>query len=125
MSAGAFVLSKYEADYSATTQVHPIRVQPETISASTTTVSNDAPIDDVTNPISAIVSKSNRGLGLKPRTIRIQFPMTGQPANYQPGGVTTIPALTKAFYASAVKGATITYMTVQCTVVGRSPERVG
>lgn len=124
MSAGSFVLSRYQASY-ATTQIHPIRVQPETVSAATTDttpVPNSAPTGAVNNPISAVVSRSRRSRGLLPRVIRLRL-TTGTPAGgYIAGSVTVIPALTETFYNACPVGKTVTYLGATWTVVGRSAE---
>jgi len=124
MSAGAFVISKYSASYGNADQIHPIRVQPETITASIGGTANSAPTGAVNNPIQARVSGGNRKIGLHARYVTLRFPATGQPATYAPGGTTRIPALQEPFYNAAVKGATCTYLSVACTVVSRSRERV-
>lgn len=122
MSAGAFVRSKYAC--TDTGLIHPIRVQPETITASIGGVANTAPTGAVSNNISARVSGGKRTLGLTARRVNLQAPATGQPATYLASGLTSIPALSEAFYNAAVKGATCTYNTVAYTVVSRTPEVV-
>lgn len=124
MSAGAFTISKYAASYGAGDQIHPIRVQPETLSATITGTANAAPTGAINNPIQCRVSGGKRQIGLLARYVTIQFPATGQPSTYQAGGTTRIPALTEAFYNKATKGATVTYLSVSCTIVSRSRERV-
>lgn len=124
MSAGAFTISKYAASYGDGTSIHPIRIQPETLTASIGGTANAAPSGAINNPIQCRVSGGKRQIGLLARYITIQFPSTGQPSTYQAGGTTRIPALTETFYNLAVKGAAITYLTVSCTVVSRSRERV-
>lgn len=122
MSAGSFVRSRYEANYADPAPIHPIRVQPETLAATIGGTANAAPTDAVSNPISASVSRGKREKGLKPRTLTIQFPATGQPTGYKASGTTIIVALTLAFWNLGVPGATITYLGVECTVIGRSAE---
>lgn len=122
MSAGGFARTRYAADYAA--QIHPIRIQPETAAATIGGTANAAPTDDITNPISAVVSAGKRDLGLCPRKVNIQFPLTGQPTGYNPGGTIGIVALQKAWWDLAVPGSTVTYLGVACEVVGRSPEQV-
>lgn len=121
MSAGAFVRSRYQAEY-ITTQIHPIRVQPETISASIGGVTNAPPAGAQNNPISAKVSGSKRTLGLVARKIVIAAPTSSPPTGYSPGGKTTIPALTSGFYNAAIKGVNCTYLGATFQVVGRSQE---
>lgn len=125
MSSGAFVRSKYQSSYDAA-QIHPIRVQPETIAASIGGVANTAPSGATTSPISAKVSGTRRSIGLTARRVTIAAPATGQPTGYLPGGKTTIPALTGAFFNAAIKGAAVTYLGVATfTVVSRSSEVTG
>lgn len=124
MSAGAFQISKYAASYGNGDQIHPIRVQPETLSATIDGTANAAPTGAVNNPIQCRVSGGKRQIGLLARYVTLQAPATGQPSTYQAGGVTRIPALTEAFYNKATKGASCTYLSVTYTVVSRSRERV-
>lgn len=121
MSAGVFVRSSYNATY-IPTAIHPIRVQPETITATIGTVANDAPTGAITNPITATVSRNKRQKGLLPRTVTLESPPGDPPAGYKDGGITVIPALQEAFWNAAVPGATCTYLTKAFTVVSRSPE---
>jgi len=122
MSAGNFLRSRYAANYADPAPIHPIRVQPETLAASIEGTANDPPAGVVSNPISASVSRGKREKGLKPHTISIQFPATGQPTGYKANGTTVIVALTLEFWNLAIPGAVINYLGVACTVVGRSAE---
>lgn len=125
MSAGVFTRSKYEATYGTPpNQIHPIRVQPETIAAEIDSTPNDPPTGDITVPISAIISRGKRAKGLIPRIVTLQLPATGQPTGYKAGSIVRIPALTPAFYAAATPGAECTYLGVTCTVVSASNEIV-
>lgn len=101
MSAGAFTKTRYSADYGDGNQIHPIRVQPETVSLVVATQENTAPTGAATSPISAVVSRGKRARGLRPRLIALRTPATGQPANYLPNSITIVPALNKAIYAAA------------------------
>lgn len=122
MSAGAFVIARYEASYAA--NIHPIRVQPETLAAAIGGVDNDSPAGVVNNPISVTSSKGRRSRGLVPRTVTLRAPTDTPPDGYLPNGLTTIPALTEAFFTAAVAGAEVTYLGTTYTVVGRAPEIV-
>lgn len=124
MSAGAFTTTKYAASYGDADQIHPIRVQPETLSATIDGTANAAPTGAQNNPIQARVSGGRRQIGLQARFVTLRAPATGQPTGYQANGLTKIPALTEAFYNKATKGATCTYQSVSYTVVSRSRERV-
>jgi len=121
MSEGSFVRSKYAAEYGDGSAIHPIRVQPETIALTDGTEDNDPPAGAITNPISAIVSRSKRGLGLKPRTVTIALPLTGV-GGYKAGGTVTLPILNIPLYDALQKGDTVTYNGFTCTVVSKSPE---
>lgn len=122
MSAGAFVRSRYEC--SDDDLIHPIRVQAETLTATIGGTANSAPTGAISNNISARVSGGKRTLGLVARRVTLQAPATGQPTNYLANGITTIPALTEAFYNAATKGTTCTYLNVAYTVVSRTQEYV-
>lgn len=124
MSAGSFTRVGYLATYDAT-QVHPIRVQPETLELSITVggapVTNEGElVTAVNNPISASVSRGRRSKGLNARLIRITFG-DAPPTDYKPNSVITLPALNPALLA-APEGAAGTYLGTACTVVGTSPE---
>jgi len=125
MSAGAFVLSRYQASY-LTTNIHPIRVQPETINAATvgsTPVTNTAPTGAINVPISASVSRSKRSLGLRPRSITMRLTGSVVPTGYLIGSLTRIPCLTNAFFnAASPRGTVISYLGTQWTVTGADAE---
>lgn len=125
MSSGSFVVSKYAAAYGSGTNIHPIRVQPETLLLSLlvggVATANAAPSGGVTSPISARVSSGKRTLGLNAFTIGIKFtgtPPTGYAANQR----INLPALNPTIRGVA-KGATGTYLSASVIVVGTSPER--
>jgi len=125
MSAGAFDKAFYLADYGAGTNVHPIRVQPETRQAATSTETNDIPGAVQTSPISAIVSRSRSSRGLIARVLYLQL-VGSPPTGYSPGSRTRIPALTPAFYNSALAiGASILYLGTTWKTIGSSDEEVG
>jgi len=124
MSAGVFINTLYLASYGGGTNVHPIKVQPETLAANSGTEDNDASALDQTSPISAVVSRSRRSRGLNARLIYLQLTGTA-PTGYAPGSKTRIPALTIAFYNEAIlAGAEITYLGTTWKVIGSSEERV-
>jgi hypothetical protein len=125
MSAGAFVRARYEASYAAGV-IHPIRVQPETLAAVTTTatpVTNTGVVAAATSPISALGSLSNRKKGLKPRMVSLQVAGT-PPTGYAAGSRTELIALRIAFYNDCNIGATISFLGTTWIVIGKSPERV-
>jgi hypothetical protein len=124
MSAGPFIISKYAASYGGGVNTHPIRVQPETTTATHTGTTNAAPTGAITSPISARSSTGRRALGLLPRSVTLKAPATGQPAGYKPEGITRIPCLQEAFYNKCLKGTIVSYLGVNWIVVGVSSERV-
>lgn len=112
MSAGEFSKTKYAASYGDGTAIHPIRVQPETVTCTVGGVANTAPAGAVNNPISALVSRGRRSKGLIVRTVTLVAPATSPPTGYKPGGLTTIPCLTETFYeacAVATDATTVSY----------------
>lgn len=120
MSAGAFVNSFYDAFYAA--NVHPIRIQPETASASVGSTTNAAPSGPADNPISAQVSRSTRALGLHARIVFAKIAGT-PPTGYSTVSKIRIPALNASFFAACTKGATLTYLGTTWTVTGRREEK--
>lgn len=120
MSAGAFVRSRYLSDEG---DVHPIRVQPETIALSYGATTNAATATALNNPISARVSSGNRQFGLKPRTITLVFE-TDAPDGYKVGSYIRIPILQPTLWNTIVKNDTVTYLGQTATVAGKSPERL-
>lgn len=124
MSAGRFSQTVYQAEY-AVGAIHPIRVQPETITAVTAApnaVSNAAPTELANNPISAVTSRGRRQRGLLPRQVALRLQEGESVTGYVPFSVTSIPALTPAFYNACTLGRTVNYLEAAWTVVGRSPE---
>ena len=101
MSAGAFVRTRYAATYGAGTNIHPIRVQPETLDLVIATQENTPPVGNINNPISAIASRGKRARGLRPRMVALRAPATGQPTGYLANGITLVPCLNETIYAAA------------------------
>lgn len=118
MSQGQFSRSRYEADND---DIHPIRVQPETLSASLGGGANAAPTGAVTVGISARTSQSARAFGLRPRSVSLAWTAT-PPTGYDERGTLRIPILTKARFDAIVVGSTGTYLDTGVTVIGKSPE---
>lgn len=115
MSAGAFVLTKYQADDDS---IHPIRVQPETVAA----FSNAAPAGAVTSSISAVVSLTRKQRGLRPRYISVKF--TGAlPDGYKEGTIYRLPILSPTVYDGLNIGGTGTYLGSPVEIVGKEGER--
>lgn len=124
MSAGIFVNAVYSATYDGGTHLHPIRVQPETLAATAGSVANGATDTPANSPISAMVSKSRRGLGLHARMVHLKSVAT-PPTGYKTGSTVRIPALQEAFYnACAITGTSVTYLSTTWVSTGVSAEEV-
>lgn len=128
MSAGKFVRSRYQASYS-NTQIHPIRVQPETVAVTSPDtggdpgIPNDPPAGAVSNPISALSSLNRNARGLRPRYITLQWTGT-PPTGYDVDGTVKVVALTQAFFDDCLPGQTVTYLGATAEIVSKEPERV-
>lgn len=121
MSAGAFVISSYRASYN-TDQIHPIRIQPETLAATANSVANNAPSDPQNSPISAVISRGKRARGLMPRTVTIRLNEGQILDGYLPRSITTIPVLLPATFGVWTFGSEVDYLGAVWTVTGRSQE---
>lgn len=116
MSAGQFSRAKYETDEG---DIHPIRVQPETIIATI----NPEPAGEITGTVSARVSGSRRQYGILARTGR--FTWDGDaPDGYKEAGVITIPILTPEAYDAIKANVKFTYLDTAAVWIGKSPERI-
>lgn len=120
MSQGKFELSKYEADND---EIHPIRIQEETLGVTIGGQANTAPTTATTSSISARVSGGNRRLGLKARSVSFAF-KTDAPTGYKVDSPIRLPILKKVTYAAISKGQTFTYQGKTATVIGKQNERV-
>lgn len=90
MSTGAFQNSFYNSN--KTGDVHPIRIQPETLTLSVGGVANAAAAGPAGSPISAQVSQSKRSKGLNARTVTFKF-TPASPAGYLVNSPITLPWL--------------------------------
>jgi len=116
MSAGPFVLSRYTADNG---DIHPIRVQPETIIATF----NPAPTGAVTIQLRVRASRSNRRrLGISARYVTCRWAAT-PPTGYTAGASFTLPILTPTAYNAIGAGTTFTYLGAGAIVSSKNPER--
>jgi hypothetical protein len=122
MSAGIFSFVFYQASYAAF--IHPIRVQPETLTASagTPAVLNASAVGPATNRISARATGTKRGVGLIARRVTLSLIGTTPPAGYKQNSVTTIPALTLAFFNACVPGGTVSYLGQSWRVISTTAE---
>ncbi len=120
MSSGAFNIEGYES--TATGQIHPIRVQPETLTLTLGGNTNDAPGGAIDSPISAQVSQGARSLGLNARMVTITWE-DAAPTNYKASGTISLPWLAEAGFSELIKGVTGTYLGSDVRVVGTRPEK--
>lgn len=121
MSSGAFDDSFYSSN--TTGNVHPIRIQPETISLTLGGVANAAPAGTGAVLPSAQVSQGARSFGINARKVSIR--LTAALTGYQSGSVIRVPWLSDTtFDALTPKVTTGTYLGTACIVVGKSPEKV-
>lgn len=126
MSAGKFIKSTYEADNGVT---HPIKIQPETVTASLGGAPNVIPAKGTglnNSKISAKVSKGKREIGLGPRMVAISFPdvVGSTPETYEVGTTLYIPVLTKALWDALSEGDEATYLNKSGTIAATLPESV-
>ena len=120
MSAGAFVLSKYEANNG---DIYPIRLQPESLDLEIATVSNDEPAGAVDQPTRAKVSRARGAIGIRPRKVSIRF-TDPAPTGYKADQSYTIPVLQASLWDSAIAGTVASYLGVAAVVISRSPEDI-
>jgi len=120
MSFGAFTLTRYEANDG---KIFPIRVQPETLTATIGGVANAAPTTAIGSGLpSALARGGRRVIGVKARKITASF--ATPPAGYKSGGLLQIPVLTEALWDAAVLGDVVVYNTATGQVVGKSQEAI-
>lgn len=120
MSMGAFVISKYEDDDG---EIHPIRVQPETLALQLGSTANAAPAGAVTDNQRAKVTKGAREYGIGARTVTITFGAT-PPTGYRPYSYITLPVLVQATWDAITDGSAVTYQTTAGTVSYKTAERI-
>lgn len=119
MSAGGFSTTRYQSDEGG---IYAIRVQPETLDLTINGDTNDAPTGAIDQEGLARVSGGRRRIGLKARSVRIEFVGT-PPTGYDEGQSISLPVLTQAFYNSIPRaGGTGTYLGAAIRVVGKSPQ---
>lgn len=120
MSSGAFTLSKYETNAG---EIHPVRVQPETLTATFGSTANAAPSGSVTNNQRAKVTKGKRQYGIGCRTITLTFGAS-PPSDYRAYSYITIPVMQQSVWDAITDGSTVTYRSTAGTVQYKTPERI-
>ena len=120
MSQGSFEIVNYGSNKLNT--VHPIRIQPETLTLTIGGTANAAPAGPAVLP-SAQVSQGKRKKGLNARTVTFKFAAGAEPDGYKPESPITLPWLqNNAAFNGAFAGQTGTYQGESIVVVGTSNE---
>lgn len=118
MSTGRFFRGRYEANNG---DIHPIRIQPETLTLTVGGVANSLPAGAITRGNSAKVSGGSREFGLSARTVR--FVWTGAvPEGYDPNGTLSLPILVEDVWEDILTGQEVSYQGGTGVVVGKSAE---
>jgi hypothetical protein len=118
MSAGAFTRTFYEDDDG---DIHPIRLQPETLAATFASVANAAPAGPVDNEISAQVTGSRRGLGLFARYVTVKFTAT-PPTGYVANAFYKIAIPNPTVYAGITVNSAGEYLETAIQVISKTDE---
>lgn len=118
MSAGAFVISKYEDSEG---EIYPCRVQPETLALTVDTTANAAPTGANTQRLFARMRGSKRAYGLVARQIRISW-SGAPPTGYKAGETLTIPIMQAVTFAGINIGDTGSYLETAFTVQSKISE---
>ena len=121
MSEGRFTRSRYEANDG---DIHPIRVQPETLTATVGGAANAAPTGAVDNSISAKVSRGNRGFGLRPRFVTFAWNEGAAPSGYDDRTLQRLPILTESVWDGIEVNDPVSYLGGTGVVVSKSPESI-
>lgn len=123
MSAGVFETHLYSSNETGT--LHPIRIQPETLSLSLGGTANAAATGTAILP-SAQVSKGKRSIGINARTVTVKFSAANAPEGYKADSPITVPWLQNnaAFTGAVPKVTVVTYLGATAILVGKSPEFV-
>lgn len=120
MSAGNFSREKYECDNG---DVCPVRIQPETATATFDGTTNEPPAGAVNMNMFAKVNKGRREYGVGTRYITAEWD-GAPPADYAATGTIKIAVLGKATYDGIALLSAGTYLGANITVIGKSPENI-
>lgn len=124
MSTGAFVESVYESGKPAP-NLHPIRVQPETLTLTIDGTANSAGGAEATSELRAFSSSRNRRGAVNARKVGLEITAGGD-AGYEVGSTIYVPVMTAATLSAYLfpAGKTGTYNGASVRVIGSSPERI-
>lgn len=118
MSGGTFTDTKYESDAGL---IFPIRVQPETVSATIGGTANAAPAGDIDAGLpTAYARGGKRQFGLKARRVTVSF--STPPSGYKAGEILSIPILDPTVFAGIAKGQAVSYLGATGTVKNKLNE---
>ena len=123
MSTGSFVNTRYEDG--ANGDIHPIRVQPETLTLDITGTTNPAPTGNINSERRAFVSSRRRRGAVCARLIGLKVTNSG-PNEYLEGSTLYVPILRPTTYATLLGklGQSGTYNGATVEVIGSSGERI-
>lgn len=109
-----FTDTKYESDSG---DIHGIRLSPERAA-----VAGAPPAGDVSSPIKALVSKTNRSFGIRPRGVVLSRVIGTAPDTFKK--YSFLPVLTPAAFVTATFaiGATITIDGTEWTIASKQSE---
>lgn len=122
MSTGAFVASKYEDSLNG--DIHPIRVQPETLTLNIGGTANAAPAGDINSQLRAFSSSRRRRGAVCARKVGLVVTASGT-NGYEVGSTLYVPVLQPLTLAGYLDPAdqTGTYNGATVRVIGSSGER--
>jgi hypothetical protein len=127
MSSGPFVRSKYAINPANTPNltedvICPIRVQPETLSLTLNSVTNDAPTGDVNLEVSVRARKNRQQYGMGARNVVIAW-TTAPPTGYADENL-TVPVLQRTVFDQYSVGQEGTYLGTACILVSKTTENL-
>lgn len=124
MSAGNTLVVGYESYYDVG-GIYPLRIQPESASASIGETSNSPPASPINRIVSAKVGGSKRKKGVLVRLIYLKIALGfDPPPDYSLTSRTAIPALTESFYKLAITTGELVYLDTTWKVTGGRPEYI-
>lgn len=121
MSSGRFVRSRYTDDDG---EIHPIRVQPETLAATLGGTANAAPTGATTADNAAKVTKGRREYGLGARFVTVAWNPGAAPEDYDERTLVKIPVLNPTVFNGANIGAAVVYNGGTGVIVSKTGESV-
>lgn len=123
MSTGSFISSKYENGLDG--GIHPIRIQPETVTLTIGDATNTPPEGAVSRELRAFSGSRRRRGSVNARKVGLLVTAGGS-AGYEVGSTIYVPVLQPSVLAAMLIPAdqTGTYNGASVRVIGSSPERL-